>query len=86
MSGCPAQTFSGITPEQFACIAQKAEAATGVVISGNSGSASQSGITIAWNYNPASQALTIQCTEKPFFPTCGMITSQVESIVNSCGG
>jgi hypothetical protein len=86
MSGCPAQTFSGITQEQFACIAQKAQAASGVALSGNSGTASQSGLTITWNYDPAAQTLTIQCTDKPFFPTCGMIASQIESVVKGCTG
>ena len=86
MAGCDPQTFSSITPTQFACIAQKAEEATGIVISGNSGTASQSGITISWNYDPAAQTLTIQCVDKPFFPTCGMIASQVQSLVDGCTG
>jgi hypothetical protein len=85
MAGCDVQTFSGITPEHFACLLQKAQS-SGINISGNSGTASQDGITIAWNYDPASQVLTIQCTEKPVFLLCGVITSQITDLVNNCAG
>lgn len=81
---CDAQTFAGITPHQFACIAQKAQQATGIVISGNSGTASQSGVTIGWNYDPASQALAIQCTDSPFFIPCATINSQIKDLVKAC--
>jgi hypothetical protein len=84
MSGCDAQTFSGITQEHFDRLAQKAQSALAITISGDAGSASRDGITIAWDYDRASQTLTIQCTEKPFFPTCGMIASQIQSLVDGC--
>ena len=38
MSGCEAQTFSGITQEHFDCLVQKAQASFGITISGDSGS------------------------------------------------
>lgn len=85
MAGCDVQTFSGINQEHFTCLLQKAQSA-GINISGNSGSASGSGITIEWNYDPAAQVLTIQCTDKPIFLGCGVITSQIRDLVNNCTG
>lgn len=86
MSGCDAQSFSGVTQEHFDCLVQKAQSSFGIAINGDTGSASRNGITIAWGYNRASQSLTIQCTEKPAFLICGIITSQVSDMVNSCLG
>jgi len=83
MASCEVQTFSGITEEHFACLLQKAQSA-GINICGNSGTATGSGITIAWNYDPGAQKLTIQCTDKPVFLGCGVITSQIRDLVNNC--
>ena len=85
MAGCELQTFSGITQAHFACLLQKAQS-SGINITGNSGAASGSGITVEWNYDPASQVLTIQCTDKPVFLGCGVITSQIRDLVNNCTG
>jgi hypothetical protein len=83
MAGCEVQAFSGITQEHFACLLQKAQS-SGINISGTSGTASRSGITIAWNYDPAAQVLNIQCTDKPMILGCGVITSQIRDLVNNC--
>ena len=77
---CDAQTFSGVTQDQFSGLMQKAQAA-GIGISGNSGTASQSGVTMTWNYDPASQVLTIQCTDSPFFIPCATINSKINDLV-----
>jgi hypothetical protein len=83
MESSEVQTFSGITQEHFACILQKAQS-SGIDISGNNGTASGSGITIAWDYNPALQRLTVQCTDKPVYVECGVILSQIRELVNNC--
>lgn len=85
MGSCAAQVFSGVTQGQFDCLLQKASA-SGIAIAGNTGSANKDGITIAWNYDPDTQTLSIQCTSKPFFPTCGMINSEIHHLVDSCTG
>ena len=85
MAGCEVQTFSGMTQEHFACLLQEAQS-SGINISGNSGTASRDGITLTWNYDPASQVLTVQCTDKPVFLMCGVITSQISDLVNNCTG
>jgi hypothetical protein len=80
MSGCPAQTFTAVTQDQFDSLLQKA-AAAGIPISGNSGSASQQGITISWNFDPVAQTLMLECTGKPFLIPCGTINSKIHDLV-----
>ena len=83
MASSNVHTFSGITQSHFACLLQKAQS-SGINISGNSGTASGSGITIAWNYDPAAERLTVQCTDKPVFVGYGVILSQIRELVNNC--
>ncbi|MBV8630230.1 MAG: hypothetical protein JOZ83_04850 [Silvibacterium sp.] len=85
MPGCEVQTFSGITQEHFTCLLQKAQS-SGINIAGNSGTATGSGITVEWNYDPAAGKLSIQCLDKPIFLSCGVITSQIRDLVNNCTG
>ena len=86
MAGCEAQTFNGVTVQQFACITQKAQEESGLVLSGNGGEASAQGVTIKWNFDPVSQVLIIECTEKPFLVPCGIICSTIRNFVESCLG
>jgi hypothetical protein len=80
MAGCDPQTFSGVTQDQFSGLVKKAQAA-GIGISGNSGTATQSGVTMTWNYDPVFQVLTIQCTDSPFFIPCATINSKINDLV-----
>jgi hypothetical protein len=82
MAGCDPQTFTGITQDQFNSLIQKAVAA-GIQISGNSGSAEQSGVTIAWDFDPTAQTLTLHCTGKPFIVPCGTVNSKMHDLVTS---
>jgi hypothetical protein len=86
MSSCATQTFSGITPARFQCLTQKAQAATGIKITGNSGEASKDGVEIRWLYDPAGQTLELQCTKAPapIFISCGIINGKIHDLVNSC--
>ena len=83
MGSCAAQTFSGISAGQFACLLKKVSD-SGVSVSGNSGSASKDGITISWEFDPVSSTLQIQCTSAPFFVSCGMINSKIHDFVDEC--
>jgi hypothetical protein len=74
------QTFSGITPERYASLLQKAQA-SGINLSGNSGTASKLGIEVAWNYSQATQELTFQCLRTPFFMKPQDVNARIESIV-----
>jgi hypothetical protein len=80
---CPAQTFSGITPARFQCLAAQA-ATRNIPITGNSGSATAEGITVSWNFDPASQTLTLQCTSAPLLVPCGMVNSRLHDLVANC--
>ena len=83
MAGCDVQTFSGISQEHFARLLLKAQS-SGINISGNSGTASGSGITIDWDYDPPAGRLTVKCTDKPIFVGCGVILSQIRDLVSNC--
>ncbi|MGD0734306.1 MAG: hypothetical protein ABR976_04125 [Terracidiphilus sp.] len=80
MSACPSQTFSNVTPEQFAGIEQKAQK-SGVPITGNCGSASTFGGHFTWNYDPATRELTIKVTEPPFLMNCESVNAKISSLV-----
>jgi hypothetical protein len=84
MGSCAKQTFTNISQQQFSCIVQQAQSNFGISIGGNSGTASKSGVTVAWNYDPNAQTLDIQCTDAPFFLGCGTINSKIHDIVDSC--
>jgi hypothetical protein len=74
------QTFSGITPDQYAQLIVKAKAA-GLELSGNSGTASKFGVEVQWNYSPESQQLTVQCLRTPMFVSASSVYGKLQSLV-----
>jgi hypothetical protein len=74
------QVFSGITPENYATLIQKAQSA-GLNLTGNSGKASKSGVEIAWNYSSEAQQLTIQCLGTPFFVKPEEVNAKIQALV-----
>ena len=74
------QVFSSITPEQYATLTAKAQAA-GISLSGNSGKASKYGVEIAWNYAPDTQTLTLQCLGAPFFVKPEDVNAKIQTLV-----
>jgi hypothetical protein len=87
MATCDAQVFSGITQARFACLVQTASA-KGISISGNQGQAvvshSIGSATISWDYDPATQTLTLQCLDRSFGVTCGRVNNMLHDLVDSC--
>ena len=83
MSKCAAQVFTGITAEQFSCLASKASA-QGISISGPSGQATARDITIRWLYDAAAQTLTLQCVSAPWIISGGTINHHIHDLVDSC--
>jgi len=73
-------TFQGITPEQYADLLAKANAA-GLALSGNSGIASRMGVEVQWNYSPESGLLSIECLRTPFFLKPGEVNGKIEALV-----
>ena len=80
MSNTAPQLFSKVSPAQFALLTQKAQA-TGIAISGNSGSAAKMGIEIAWNYTPGTGELSLQCLKTPFFIHADDVNQRIRSLV-----
>ena len=85
MSQTPPQIFSGITPEQYATLMQKAQAA-GLALSGNSGTASKFGVEVAWNYSPESRQLTLHCLHTPFFVKLEDVNARIKALVKETVG
>jgi hypothetical protein len=79
------QVFSGIAPEQYDRLIQKAQAA-GLAIGGNSGTASKFGVEINWNYAPESQKLSIQCLSTPFFVKPEEVYAKIQVLVKESVG
>jgi hypothetical protein len=78
---CPAITLTGITTEKYQTLLAKA-AAQGLELAGPSGSTGFQGMQFTWNYDAASDSLTIQCTDKPIFVPCSMIESRIRSLMS----
>jgi hypothetical protein len=79
------QVFSGITPENYATLIKKAQAA-GLSLSGNSGTASKFGVEVAWNYSVEAQQLTIQCLGTPFFVKSEEVNAKIQALVKETLG
>ena len=80
---CAEQIFTGVTQESFNCLAAKAQAA-GIPINGNSGQASQSGVTVSWSFDPGSQRLSIHVLRLPLLVPCGIANSKIHDFVEDC--
>lgn len=77
----PPQVFGGITPNHFAQIVDEVQKETGVVVPGNSGTATQSGFTFSWTYNPASGMLSIAVIDKPWAIPYELIQLKINELV-----
>lgn len=53
-------------------------------IDSDQGEASESGFTLKWTYDAGAQTLEIQCTDKPFFVPCGMVSSRIKDTAARC--
>ncbi len=75
-----ALVYSGVTPQQFAALAAKAQAA-GIAFAGNQGKAMKFGAEVAWNYQPETGQLTLECLQAPFFLSPQAVLAQIDSMV-----
>lgn len=87
MAACAAQVFSGITQARFDCLVQTASP-HGIVIGGNQGqTVVHHGIvnaTISWDYDPATQTLTLQYLNPSFLAPCDKVNGMLHDLVESC--
>lgn len=79
-----AQVFSSITPERYAKLMERARD-SGIEIKGNSGTASEFGVEVAWNYVPETQQLTLHCLKTPFFISAAQINAKIQALVKESG-
>jgi hypothetical protein len=80
MSEPAPQVFSGITPDHYAQLTQKARDA-GIELAGNSGTASKFGVEVAYTYTPESQQLTLHCLKTPFFVSLADVEAKLQALV-----
>jgi hypothetical protein len=83
MSACAMLSYNNVTAAAFDCC-KAAAAKYGVTINSNSGSGTKDGFTVAWNYNPSLQTLSIQCTDSPWWAPCSMINGRINDAVEGC--
>ncbi len=83
MAGCKPQFFTAVDAATFNALQAKGKAA-GLPIAGNEGQATTMGVTLRWHYDPAAQALTVECTDAPFFVPCSTVTARVQELVDGC--
>lgn len=79
MSACALQTFSNITQNLLDCL-EAAARSQGYNISGKSGSYTQDGFTVTWNYNPSNETLQIQCIDSPWYVPCSVINGRIHDL------
>ncbi len=78
-AGTP-QVFSGITPEKYATLMEKANGA-GVAMSGNSGRATKMGVEVEWDYSAEKQELVLTCHRTPLFVSAEDINARLHELV-----
>jgi hypothetical protein len=74
------QIFSGITPENYATLIQKAQSA-GLNLTGNSGKATKFGVELSWSYSPERLELTIQCLGTPLFVKPEQVNAKIQALM-----
>jgi hypothetical protein len=77
--------FEGVTAAQFAVLAAKAQAA-GIAFEGNRGRAMKFGAEVAWDYQPETGQLTLQCLQAPFFLSPQAVLAQIDAMVRESMG
>ena len=75
------KTYPNVTPERFAAIQESAEKSLGFPITGDSGQASKSGITVNWNYNRQTGDLVLQCPHHPLLVLGSLIIDKFDQLV-----
>ena len=87
MGACAAQVFQNVTLARFNCLIVTA-AGHGITISGNQGqTVVKHGLVsaqISWNYDPASQTLTLQYLNPGFLAPCDTVNGMLHDLVESC--
>ena len=81
---CDPMSFSGVDSSKWECARDVVERDYGIRIDSDQGEASESGFTLKWSYDANAQTLEIQCTDKPFFVSCGMVSGRIKDTAAKC--
>jgi hypothetical protein len=84
MPACATQIFSNVSPTAWGCLKARA-GAQGLPLTSDSGTITQSGITIAYAYDGSTQTLQLTCTSKPFIISCGTVNSKIHELIDGSG-
>lgn len=82
MPACPELQYKNVTAGAWECC--KKAVSEYVKIDSNAGEASSRGVTVKWNYVSAAQILSLQCTGKPIFVSCGYVNNTIDEAVKAC--
>jgi hypothetical protein len=84
MPRCASFTRDGVTDTVWGCLKSRAKG-VGVVISGDEGSASAQGVTLAYRRDAEAQTLAITVAELPVGADCAMAAARIRAAAASCG-
>lgn len=86
-SPCEPQVFSGPSQQQFDCLVKEA-ATQNIAIDGNQGTTvithGPVHAQVSWNFDPASQTLTLQYLNPGFLAGCDKMDGMLKQLVASC--
>jgi hypothetical protein len=77
--------YSSVDSSKWTCVKDVVSRSYGLSIGSDAGEASERGFTLKWRYDPSEQSLLVQCTKKPIFVTCGMVTKRLTDGFGDCG-
>jgi hypothetical protein len=75
------RTYTGITPGRFAAIITEADQKTGLQLNGPSGTASEHGVTLQWQYDAATEILVLHCLAKPWIVSEACVDEKLDALV-----
>ncbi len=81
---CDPHVYAAVTPAMLDCFSESVESAFGIAVSGDQGSATAMGTSLAWDYQRQAELLTITCTTKPIFLSCDMIYGHLGGMLKKC--
>ena len=86
MGQCAPVSFKNISRLKFQAIRARINAQAEMTVMGDIGTATGNGFTAQWNYSEPDQALTITCTQKPWFVSEGLVRDKIQQLVEGVGG
>jgi hypothetical protein len=82
---CDPLSYSGVDASKWATVKETIESQYGIPIDSDNGEANARGFTLKWRYEPAEEALEIQCLEKPFITPCAVVNSYINGLAQKAG-